>query len=47
MVEAMRACTVPQEMGCHSFAHVMAGEPGCSREAFVSDLAACRRWPAA
>lgn len=42
MVEAVRASSVPQEVGCHSFAHVMAGEPGCSREAFVSDLAACQ-----
>jgi hypothetical protein len=42
VVGALRASTVPQEIGCHSFAHVMAGEPGCSREAFASDLAACR-----
>jgi hypothetical protein len=42
VVDAIRACPVPQEIGCHSFAHVMAGDPGCSREAFLSDLVACR-----
>jgi peptidoglycan/xylan/chitin deacetylase (PgdA/CDA1 family) len=42
VVAAIRACPVRQEIGCHSFAHVMAGEPGCSREAFLSDLVACR-----
>jgi peptidoglycan/xylan/chitin deacetylase (PgdA/CDA1 family) len=42
VVAAIRACPVPQEVGSHSFAHAMAGEPGCSREAFESDLDACR-----
>jgi peptidoglycan/xylan/chitin deacetylase (PgdA/CDA1 family) len=42
ILASIRACPVPQEVGCHSFAHVMAGEPGCSRAAFDSDLAACR-----
>jgi peptidoglycan/xylan/chitin deacetylase (PgdA/CDA1 family) len=41
IVDRILACPVPQEIGCHSFAHVMAGEPGCSVEAFRSDLAAC------
>jgi Polysaccharide deacetylase len=41
IIERIRAATVAHEIGCHSFAHVMAGEPGCSVEAFRSDLAAC------
>ena len=43
IVEGILACPVPQEVGCHSFSHVMAGDPGCSEEAFVTDLAACRQ----
>src|SRR5262249_32941528 len=31
----------PQEIGCHSFSHLVYGDPGCSREAAASDLAAC------
>jgi peptidoglycan/xylan/chitin deacetylase (PgdA/CDA1 family) len=42
VLDAIRACPVAQEVGSHSFAHVMAGEPGCTRAAFDSDLAACR-----
>lgn len=42
IVERILACPVSQEIGCHSFSHVMAGEPGCSKEAFGTDLAACR-----
>jgi peptidoglycan/xylan/chitin deacetylase (PgdA/CDA1 family) len=41
IIERIRASTVAHEIGCHSFAHVMAGDPGCSAEAFRSDLAAC------
>jgi hypothetical protein len=41
IVERIRGSAVAHEIGCHSFAHVMAGEPGCSAEAFRSDLAAC------
>ena len=42
VIAAIRACPVPQEIGCHSFAHALAGEPGCSPAAFASDLVACR-----
>ncbi len=41
LIERIRACRVTQEIGCHSFAHVMAGDEGCSADAFRSDLAAC------
>lgn len=29
------------EIGCHSFTHMVYGDPGCSREAAASDLDAC------
>jgi peptidoglycan/xylan/chitin deacetylase (PgdA/CDA1 family) len=43
LVEKIRACHTPQEIGCHSFSHIIFGDPGCSREAAASDLAACVR----
>lgn len=41
LIEAILACDVPMEIGCHTFSHVIAGDPGCSRAAFVSELDAC------
>ena len=43
LVEKIRACPVPQEIGCHSFSHVIFGDPGCSRETAESELLACVR----
>jgi peptidoglycan/xylan/chitin deacetylase (PgdA/CDA1 family) len=43
LVDLVLACPVPQEMGCHSFSHPMFGDPGCSRETAVSELAECVR----
>ena len=40
LVEKILACPVRQEVGCHSFSHVIFGDPGCSREAAASELAA-------
>jgi peptidoglycan/xylan/chitin deacetylase (PgdA/CDA1 family) len=40
LVEKIRACTVAQEIGCHSFSHVIFGDAGCSRETAESELAA-------
>jgi hypothetical protein len=42
IVESIRACPVPQEIGCHSFSHLIAGDPECGAAAFGSDLAACQ-----
>ena len=42
VVAAIAGCEVAQEIGCHSFSHLIAADPGCSEEAFASDLAACR-----
>ena len=43
LVDAIRACPVPQEVGSHSFGHIIAGDPGCSAAAFRSDVEAARR----
>jgi peptidoglycan/xylan/chitin deacetylase (PgdA/CDA1 family) len=43
LVEDVMRCRTPQEIGCHSFSHVVFGDPGCSREAAASELAACLR----
>ncbi len=43
LVRRIQACTVPQEIGCHSFSHVIFGDPGCSRESASSELAECVR----
>lgn len=48
IVEEILRCTVPQEVGCHGFSHMIVGDPGCSRECFDSELKACtaeaKRW---
>lgn len=43
LVERIRACRVPQEIGCHSFSHVIFGDAGCSRETAESEITACVR----
>jgi peptidoglycan/xylan/chitin deacetylase (PgdA/CDA1 family) len=43
LVEKVRACPVPQEIGCHSFSHVLFGDRRCSRETASSELAECVR----
>lgn len=43
LLEAIRACPVPQEVGCHSFSHVIFGDPGCSAATAESEVAACVR----
>lgn len=41
LIEAIMECSAPQEIASHSFGHLIAGEEGCSPEAFRTDLAAC------
>ena len=41
ILEQIRACRVPQEIGSHSFSHITVGDPGYSREAFATELAKC------
>lgn len=43
LVEKIRACPVPQEIGSHSFSHVVFGDPGCSRATARSEIEACMR----
>jgi peptidoglycan/xylan/chitin deacetylase (PgdA/CDA1 family) len=43
LVEKIRACSVPQEIGSHSFSHVIFGDPGCSEATARSDILACVR----
>ena len=43
LVEKVRSCPVPQEIGCHTFSHAVFGDPGCSRAAAESEVAACVR----
>jgi peptidoglycan/xylan/chitin deacetylase (PgdA/CDA1 family) len=40
LVEQIRACRVPQEIGSHSFSHVIFSDRGCSRDAAASELRA-------
>lgn len=41
LVEKIQRCSVPQEIGSHTFSHVIFGDPGCSAETARSELAAC------
>lgn len=43
LIEKISSCRVDQEIGCHSFSHVIFGDQGCSRETAQSELAACVR----
>ena len=43
VIEKIRDCPVPQEIGCHSFSHVIFGDAGCSRETAESEIAASVR----
>lgn len=43
LVEKIRACAVPQEIGCHTFSHVIFGDAGCSRATAESELTECVR----
>ena len=43
LIEKILACPVPQEVGCHTFSHVIMGDPGCSRATAESELRECVR----
>jgi len=42
IVERLTACPVRQEVGSHSFSHVIVDDPGCSPDVFAGELAAAR-----
>lgn len=41
LVRRIQECPVPQEIGSHSFSHVIFGDAGCSRDTADSELRAC------
>lgn len=41
LVQRLLEARVAQEIGCHSFSHVIFGDPGCSRETAASEVRAC------
>lgn len=43
LLAKIRACPMPQEIGSHSFSHIIFGDVGCSRETAASEVAACVR----
>lgn len=43
LVQQILACPVPQEIGCHSFSHVIFGDQGCSRKTAETELESCVR----
>ena len=40
IVAAIAGCPTPQEVGCHSFSHVIVDDPACTPEVFAGELAA-------
>jgi peptidoglycan/xylan/chitin deacetylase (PgdA/CDA1 family) len=42
LLDQVAARRVGHEIGSHSFTHLIAGDPGCSEDAFRSDLRRCR-----
>ena len=43
LVEKIKACPVPQEIGSHSFSHVIFGDSGCLRATAESEIRECVR----
>jgi hypothetical protein len=43
LVEKILACPTRQEIGFHSFSHVVWGDPGCSKQVAESEMKACRQ----
>ena len=41
IVRRILSCRAPQEIGCHTFSHIIVGNRGCSTQCFESELAAC------
>lgn len=42
LIDLIRAAPVGHEIASHGFSHIMAGEPGCSRESFESEVVAAK-----
>src|SRR5450756_223337 len=41
ILDALQSARTPQEIGCHSFSHILYGDPALTREAVDADLQAC------
>jgi peptidoglycan/xylan/chitin deacetylase (PgdA/CDA1 family) len=41
ILDALQAARTPQEIGCHSFSHILFGDPALTRGAVDADLDAC------
>lgn len=41
LVQKIRNCRPPQEIGCHTFSHVILGDNGCSRATAETEVQAC------
>jgi len=42
IVESIQSCKVPQEVGCHTFSHIIVDDPGCRKECLDSELKLCQ-----
>ncbi len=42
ILQQILSSKISQEIGCHTFSHIRAGDPNCSRECFESELEACK-----
>lgn len=42
IIEKIAKCRIPQEIGSHGFSHTIIGAEGCSKQAFESELIACK-----
>ncbi len=42
IVERIRACAVPQEIGCHNYTHMIMGQPNSDAEKFDAELKLCK-----
>jgi peptidoglycan/xylan/chitin deacetylase (PgdA/CDA1 family) len=43
IVDLLLSAPTPQEIGCHSFSHLIFGDPGCSELVARADIAECGR----
>jgi peptidoglycan/xylan/chitin deacetylase (PgdA/CDA1 family) len=42
IIESIQNCRIPQEIACHTFSHIIVGDPGCHQECLDSELKVCR-----
>jgi len=43
IIDTIRRCKIPQEIACHTFSHIIVGDPACSKSCFDSDLKLCKK----